>query len=119
MQDFEGKVAVVTGGASGIGLGMARAFAGAGMRLVIADLDESALDAAVSELAARGTEVVGQRCDVSSHEQVQALADVHYSPDDIAAAISSGSFRTAGMVVAPCSMNMWLMAFNIFLHLFY
>ena len=75
MQDFEGKVAVVTGGASGIGLGMARAFAGAGMRLVIADLDESALDAAVSELAARGTEVVGQRCDVSSHEQVQALAD--------------------------------------------
>ena len=36
---------------------------------------------------------------------VQALADASYSPDDIAAAISSGSFRTAGMVVAPCSMR--------------
>jgi len=36
---------------------------------------------------------------------VQALADVSYGPDDIAAAISSGSFRTAGMVVAPCSMR--------------
>ena len=36
---------------------------------------------------------------------VQALADVCHGPDDIAAAISSGSFRTAGMVVAPCSMR--------------
>ncbi|MCA8927555.1 MAG: UbiX family flavin prenyltransferase [Alphaproteobacteria bacterium] len=36
---------------------------------------------------------------------VQALADVSYGPDDIAAAIASGSFRTAGMVVAPCSMR--------------
>ena len=75
MQDFEGRVAVVTGGASGIGLGMARAFARNGMRLVIADLDDSALDAAVAELSAGGAEVIGRRCDVSSHEQIQALAD--------------------------------------------
>ena len=40
MLDFEGRVAVITGGASGIGLGMARAFAGAGMKLVIADLQD-------------------------------------------------------------------------------
>lgn len=75
MKDFEGKVAVVTGGASGIGLGMARSFSKAGMRLVIADLDEEALAAAVNELTEAGSEVVGQRCDVSSHDQVQALAD--------------------------------------------
>jgi flavin prenyltransferase len=37
--------------------------------------------------------------------EVQTLADASYSPDDIAAAISSGSFKTAGMVVAPCSMR--------------
>ena len=75
MQNFEGRVAVVTGGASGIGLGMARAFARNGMRLVIADLDDAALDAAVAELSDGGTEVIGRRCDVSSHEQIQALAD--------------------------------------------
>src|SRR6056297_2467296 len=37
--------------------------------------------------------------------QVQSLADYYYGPDDIAAAISSGSFRTKGMIVAPCSMR--------------
>lgn len=76
MKDFAGKVAVVTGGASGIGLGMARAFAGAGMKLVLADLDEAALAAIETELAGAGTEVVTTRCDVSDHEQVQAVADL-------------------------------------------
>ena len=74
MQNLTGKVAVVTGGASGIGLGMARAFAGAGMKLVLADLDDAARDSAVAAFRAAGTEAVGQRCDVSVHEQVQALA---------------------------------------------
>jgi NAD(P)-dependent dehydrogenase (short-subunit alcohol dehydrogenase family) len=74
MQNLTGKVAVVTGGASGIGLGMARAFAGAGMKLVLADLDDAARDAAVAEFRAAGIEAVGQRCDVSVHEQVQGLA---------------------------------------------
>ena len=75
MQEFEGRVAVVTGGASGIGLGMARAFAGAGMKLVLADLDTEALDAAVAELSGVGAEVVGRPTDVSRLEEVQALAD--------------------------------------------
>ena len=75
MQDMDGRVAVITGGASGIGLGMARAFAGAGMKLVIADLDEAAMDAATDEFTAAGTEVITTRCDVSDHDQVQALAD--------------------------------------------
>jgi NAD(P)-dependent dehydrogenase (short-subunit alcohol dehydrogenase family) len=76
MQDLNGKVAVVTGGASGIGLGMARAFAGAGMKLVIADLDDAARDASVAEFRAAGTQAVGQRCDVSVHQQVQDLAQL-------------------------------------------
>ena len=49
MQDFAGKVAVVTGGASGIGLGMATRFAAEGMRLVLADIEEGALEAAATE----------------------------------------------------------------------
>jgi len=75
MKQFDGRVAVVTGGASGIGLGMARAFARSGMHLVIADLDDAALQAAVAEFEAGGSQVIGMRCDVSSHEQIQALAD--------------------------------------------
>ena len=74
MKDLHGKIAVITGGASGIGLGMARAFAGAGMKLVLADLDDAARDAAVAEFRSAGTDAVGMHCDVSVHEQVQALA---------------------------------------------
>ncbi|MEM7325664.1 MAG: SDR family NAD(P)-dependent oxidoreductase [Actinomycetota bacterium] len=74
MEDVDGRVAVITGGASGIGLGIARAFAEAGMKLVIADLDDEAMDAAVAELTAAGTEVIATRCDVSDHDQVAALA---------------------------------------------
>ena len=74
MKDLNGKIAVITGGASGIGLGMARAFAGAGMKLVLADLDDAARDTAIAEFRAAGTDAVGMHCDVSVHEQVQALA---------------------------------------------
>jgi NAD(P)-dependent dehydrogenase (short-subunit alcohol dehydrogenase family) len=74
MQNLTGKVAVVTGGASGIGLGMARAFAGAGMKLVLADLDDAARDTAVAAFHAGGVEAVGRRCDVSVHEQIKDLA---------------------------------------------
>ncbi len=73
--EFKGRVAVVTGGASGIGLGMVRAFAKRGMKLVVADLDEVALAAAVEEVVAGGGEAVGQLCDVSDRDAVQALAD--------------------------------------------
>ena len=76
MKDFSGRVAVVTGGASGIGLGMARAFAGAGMKVVLGDLDTVALDAAVVELTAAGASVVGRRCDVSQLSENEALADL-------------------------------------------
>jgi len=76
MQDFEGKVGVITGGASGIGLGMARAFAGAGMKLVLADLDQAALDAVAKELTTGGAQVVTQLCDVSQYDQVQVVADL-------------------------------------------
>ena len=76
MQNLEGKVAVVTGGASGIGLGMARAFGAQGMKLVIADLDERALEDASVAFKAAGTEVIGRITDVSKPEDVQALADL-------------------------------------------
>lgn len=76
MKEFDGRVAVITGGASGIGLGMARAFAGAGMKLVIADLDTGALDTVAEELTTAGAEVVTRRCDVSQLSEIEAVADL-------------------------------------------
>jgi NAD(P)-dependent dehydrogenase (short-subunit alcohol dehydrogenase family) len=75
MQTVEGRVAVVTGAASGIGLGMARAFTSAGMRVVLADVRDEALAAAVADLRADGHDAVGVRTDVSKRDEVEALAE--------------------------------------------
>ena len=72
MQDFRDRVAVVTGGASGIGKALAKAFVGEGMKVVIADVEEPALKATADEL---GSGVIGVVTDVSDAESVQALAD--------------------------------------------
>ncbi|MAG34041.1 MAG: 3-oxoacyl-ACP reductase [Deltaproteobacteria bacterium] len=74
MKQIEGRVAVVTGAASGIGRGMAEAFAAAGMKVVLSDVRAEALEAAVAELREVG-EVRGVVADVSRAEQVQSLAD--------------------------------------------
>jgi NAD(P)-dependent dehydrogenase (short-subunit alcohol dehydrogenase family) len=79
MQEFAGRVAVVTGGASGIGLGLARRFIAEGMKVVIGDVEKDALDTAVADLAAGGAEVEGVVTDVSDAAQVQALADAAIS----------------------------------------
>ncbi len=74
MEQLEGRVAVVTGAAGGIGLGMVRAFAGAGMRVVIADVRKDAIDAAVAEITGQGHEAIGVPTDVSKLADVEALA---------------------------------------------
>lgn len=76
METFEGKVAVITGGAAGIGLALARVLASEGARLVLGDIEQSALDAAVADLGANGADVIGHRCDVSQLAEVEVLADV-------------------------------------------
>ena len=70
LRDLAGKVAVVTGGASGIGKGIAQALIAEGMQVVIADVEPAALEATAAEIGAMGLKV-----DVSSMESVQALAD--------------------------------------------
>jgi NAD(P)-dependent dehydrogenase (short-subunit alcohol dehydrogenase family) len=75
MQSFHNKTAVITGGASGFGLEFARLGASLGMHLVLADVQQDALDAARAELEGKGAKVLAMRCDVSKDEQVQALAD--------------------------------------------
>lgn len=75
MDDFNGRVAVITGGASGIGFATAQALAKEGMKLVLADIEQAALDRAVPEIAALGTECIGVRTDVAKKEDVDALAE--------------------------------------------
>jgi NAD(P)-dependent dehydrogenase (short-subunit alcohol dehydrogenase family) len=74
MESLQGKTVVVTGGASGMGRAFADRFAQAGMRVVIGDIEQAALDAAVEELRAGGAQVLGVRTDVSSEADVHALA---------------------------------------------
>jgi NAD(P)-dependent dehydrogenase (short-subunit alcohol dehydrogenase family) len=72
MREFRDRVAVVTGGASGIGKAMARAFLGEGMKVVIADVEAPVLEATCAEL---GNDIMGVVTDVSDATSVQALAD--------------------------------------------
>jgi NAD(P)-dependent dehydrogenase (short-subunit alcohol dehydrogenase family) len=75
MQVFEGRVAVVTGAASGIGLATATRFAEEGMRVVLADIERAPLAAAVAKLEADGHHVLGVPTDVSRWDDLQRLAD--------------------------------------------
>ena len=75
MQVFQGKVAVVTGAASGIGRAMARTFGAAGMKVVLADVEAGALREARNQLAADGVEAAAFACDVSHADAVRELAE--------------------------------------------
>ncbi len=74
MEELRDRVAIVTGGASGIGRGMAEAFAAEGMKLVLADVEAEALESTAEALRSGGAEVRAVRTDVSQPEQVEALA---------------------------------------------
>ena len=74
MKTLEGRVAVVTGGASGIGRGMAEAFAAEGLKVVLADVERPVLDKTLEEIRATGADAVAVECDVSKQESVDRLA---------------------------------------------
>ena len=74
MNEFQGRVAVVTGAASGIGRALAKRCASLGMKLVLADIEEGALEVTEQELRADGASVLSVRTDVSCSAEVEALA---------------------------------------------
>ena len=78
MDDFAGKLAVITGGASGVGRSLAFALAGAGARVLIADVDAPALAKTRDALEAAGATAHAQRCDVSDPSSLDDLAAVAF-----------------------------------------
>ncbi|MFC9536530.1 glucose 1-dehydrogenase [Streptomyces sp. NPDC055817] len=95
--NFEQQVALVTGAASGMGLATARAFAKAGAAVVLADIDEKAVQRAAEELTAAGHRATGVVCDVTDEEQAAAMVDravTTYGRLDMA-------FNNAGIQVPP------------------
>lgn len=105
MKDYRGKVAVVTGGAGDIGKAIARQLLAEGAKVVISDVEQGALDAAVSELKAGG-EVSGVVTDVSDPDQVEELARQVYDQHGVCHLL----FNNAG-VGAP-SVNVWETTIN-------
>jgi NAD(P)-dependent dehydrogenase (short-subunit alcohol dehydrogenase family) len=79
MQELAGKTAFVTGGASGIGLALGRAFAQAGMKVMLADIETEALAAAVASLRDVGPDVRGVACDVADPISVERAAQASYA----------------------------------------
>ncbi|MCA9511270.1 MAG: SDR family NAD(P)-dependent oxidoreductase [Myxococcales bacterium] len=101
MQEFRGRVAVVTGGASGIGKALAKALLAEGAKVVVADVERGALDATAAELGARGGDLASVVCDVSDPASVSALADAVYARHGACHLL----FNNAG-VGAP-NLNVW------------
>lgn len=100
MDDFSGKVAVVTGGASGIGRSLVKELLAAGARVVVGDVEQAALDRVLAEFGAQG-DIQGVVTDVSSADSVNALADRVYDMHGACHLL----FNNAG-VAAP-SANVW------------
>lgn len=75
MEELTGRVAVVTGGAGGIGRAMGERLAAEGMRVVLADVEQPALDQTVADLTDRGFEAIGMVTDVADYASVVALRD--------------------------------------------
>jgi NAD(P)-dependent dehydrogenase (short-subunit alcohol dehydrogenase family) len=115
MDEFAGKVAVITGGASGIGLATAKRFAREGMNVVLADIEQAALDRAVPEVSALGVDVIGVRTDVGDRDSVMALADAAFDRFGKVHLV----FNNAGVAVSGLIQDMthddweWLMRVNL------
>ncbi|MFM8302723.1 MAG: SDR family NAD(P)-dependent oxidoreductase [Actinomycetota bacterium] len=114
MNDLDGKVCVITGGAGGIGMAMAHRFRRAGMRIVIADVEGEALRAGAAALGG-GDDALGVACDVTSLDDVHALRDrvaEHFGAAHIVC-LNAGVAPTGPIVDTSIETWRWVMDVNV------
>ncbi len=107
MQDFNGKVAFVTGAASGIGLGISHALAGAGMSVMLADIEKPALEAAAQSLRADGATVETIVCDVADARSMVAAADTTIAAFGKVHVLCNNAGVSTGGLVEECDDGDW------------
>jgi NAD(P)-dependent dehydrogenase (short-subunit alcohol dehydrogenase family) len=107
MRDLAGKTAFVTGGASGIGFALGRAFAHAGMKVMLADIEADALTRAVESLDEFGSNVRGVACDVADALSVERAADASYKAFGNVHIVCNNAGVGGGSGIDDISLDTW------------
>jgi NAD(P)-dependent dehydrogenase (short-subunit alcohol dehydrogenase family) len=116
MEDLQGRVAVVTGAASGIGRGIARAFAAKGCHVVVADVDDAGAAELAREVEGRGVRSLAVRCDVTDPAALEAVAERawgHFGAVDVLC--NNAGVSSLGVVSEASASDVeWIFSVNVF-----
>jgi len=113
VKEFKGKVAVITGSASGMGRAVAGRAAKEGMKVVLADVEQKALDRAEGELKAEGAEVLAVRTDVSKAEDLQTLAETTIDRFGAVHLLHNNAGVGGGSAIWETSLADWKWTLNV------
>jgi NAD(P)-dependent dehydrogenase (short-subunit alcohol dehydrogenase family) len=112
--DLKGKTAVITGGASGIGLATAIQFSKAGAKIVLGDIEDGPLEHEVKEMRSHGATVIGVHCDVAQEADVEALRDAALKEFGAVHVIFNNAGVAGGATIGtPKKIWDWVMSVNL------
>ena len=116
MKDLNGKVAVITGGASGLGKAFAEKFGSAGMKLALADVEVPVLEETVANLRSTGIDAIGIPCDVSDAQSVKNFSDSVFSEFGAAhlLCLNAGVAATGPIVESSLEEWKWVLGVNLY-----